>query len=185
PPEPFEYYDAGNHWCHSCNLTSGSMFDFFTHCHSKTHRKTLDPYDRPWASTPSRTFSSSAGGFQLCCLCLAAGSEFLLPVRGFFCLLCQVFSGDAVCAEEHVTTHTHNQKYQQHMREFPLYEQRRNLDRQAGRSSQSSGTKRKQEDEESRSRDKEERSRQKKEKRDKRKEEDPVQEEEAEEKPSQ
>lgn len=74
---------------------------------------------------------------------------------------------------------------QQHMREFPLYEQRRNLDRQAGRSSQSSGTKRKQEDEESRSRDKEERSRQKKEKRDKRKEEDPVQEEEAEEKPSQ
>lgn len=39
PPEPFEYYDAGNHWCRNCNVTSGSMFDFFTHLHSKTHRK--------------------------------------------------------------------------------------------------------------------------------------------------
>lgn len=39
PPEPFEYYDAGNHWCKNCNATSGSMFDFFTHLHSKTHRK--------------------------------------------------------------------------------------------------------------------------------------------------
>lgn len=50
-------------------------------------------------------------GFKVCCLCLAAGSEFLLPVRGFFCLLCKVFSGDAICAEEHVTTHAHNEKY--------------------------------------------------------------------------
>ncbi|XP_031697138.1 zinc finger protein 318, partial [Anarrhichthys ocellatus] len=39
PPEPFEYYDAGNHWCKNCNVTSGSMFDYFTHLHSKTHRK--------------------------------------------------------------------------------------------------------------------------------------------------
>lgn len=39
PLEPFEYYDAGNHWCRNCNVTSGSMFDFFTHLHSKTHRK--------------------------------------------------------------------------------------------------------------------------------------------------
>lgn len=44
-------------------------------------------------------------------MCLAAGSEFLLPVRGFFCLLCREFYGDAICAEEHVTTHTHNEKY--------------------------------------------------------------------------
>ncbi|KAJ8014277.1 hypothetical protein DPEC_G00038590 [Dallia pectoralis] len=55
PPEPradlFEYYDAGNHWCKSCNVTCGSMFDFFTHLHSKSHRKTLDPYSRPWASS--------------------------------------------------------------------------------------------------------------------------------------
>lgn len=45
------------------------------------------------------------------CVCFAAGSEFLLPVRGFFCLLCKEFYGDAICAEEHVTTHSHNEKY--------------------------------------------------------------------------
>lgn len=44
-------------------------------------------------------------------MCSAAGSEFLLPVRGFFCSLCKEFYGDAICAEEHVTTHTHNEKY--------------------------------------------------------------------------
>lgn len=44
-------------------------------------------------------------------MCFAAGSEFLLPVRGFFCLLCKEFYGDAICAEEHVTTHSHNDKY--------------------------------------------------------------------------
>lgn len=47
----------------------------------------------------------------MCCVCFAAGSEFLLPVRGFFCLLCKEFYGDAICAEEHVTTHAHNEKY--------------------------------------------------------------------------
>lgn len=145
-------------------------------------------------------------GLKVCCLCLAAGSEFLLPVRGFFCLICKVFSGDAICAEEHVTTHTHNEKYkvcielvhgtgqmfsffvflfvlqQQHMREYPLYEQRRNLDRQAGLTSQTSGKKRKHEDEDNKSKDKEDKSRHKKDKREKKKEEDPVQKEEAEEK---
>ncbi|XP_034722314.1 zinc finger protein 318-like [Etheostoma cragini] len=34
------------------------MFDFFTHLHSKTHRKTLDPYERPWASSPSKAAKS-------------------------------------------------------------------------------------------------------------------------------
>lgn len=46
-----------------------------------------------------------------CVVYFAAGSEFLLPVRGFFCLLCKEFYGDAICAEEHVTTHAHNEKY--------------------------------------------------------------------------
>lgn len=65
---------------------------------------------RPSAEHGTASLSNSAA-FKVCCLCLAAGSEFLLPVRGFFCLLCKVFSGDAICAEEHVTTHAHNHKY--------------------------------------------------------------------------
>uniref|UniRef100_A0A3B4Y4A9 Zinc finger protein 318 n=1 Tax=Seriola lalandi dorsalis TaxID=1841481 RepID=A0A3B4Y4A9_SERLL len=167
PPEPFEYYDAGNHWCKNCNVTSGSMFDFFTHLHSKTHRKTLDPYDRPWASTPTKIIKNMLPEEKL--TKPAKGSEFLLPVRGFFCLLCKEFYGDAICAEEHVTTHAHNEKYKKQMYENPLYEQRRNLDRQAGLSSETSGKKRKHEDDEKGSKDKDEKSKHKKEKKDKEK----------------
>ncbi|XP_068590547.1 zinc finger protein 318 isoform X1 [Cebidichthys violaceus] len=165
PPEPFEYYDAGNHWCKNCNVTSGSMFDYFTHLHSKTHRKTLDPYDRPWVSTPTKINKNLLSEEKL--TKPAKGSEFLLPVRGFFCLLCKQFYGDAICAEEHVTTHAHNEKYKKQMYENPLYEQRRNLDRQAGLASETSGKKRKHEDEDKSNKD--EKSKHKKEKKDKEK----------------
>ncbi|XP_076598692.1 uncharacterized protein LOC143327919 isoform X2 [Chaetodon auriga] len=167
PLEPFEYYDAGNHWCKNCNVTSGAMFDFFTHLHSKTHRKTLDPYDRPWASTPTKNAKSTPSEEKQ--MKPAKGSEFLLPVRGFFCLLCKEFYGDAICAEAHVTTHAHNEKYKKQMYENPLYEQRRNLDRQAGLASETSGKKRKHEDDEKGNQDKEEKSKHKKEKKDKEK----------------
>ncbi|KAK2824738.1 hypothetical protein Q5P01_021913 [Channa striata] len=169
-PEPFEYYDAGNHWCQNCNVTSGSMFDFFTHLHSKTHRKTLDLYSRPWASTPTKTVKNLPSEEKLAKP--AKGSEFLLPIRGFFCLLCKEFYGDAICAEEHVTTHAHNDMYKKQMYENPLYEQRRNLDRQAGLALETSGKKRKHEDEEKGSKDKEEKGKQKREKKEKHKKED-------------
>ncbi|XP_028278731.1 zinc finger protein 318 isoform X2 [Parambassis ranga] len=177
PPDPFEYYDAGNHWCKNCNVTCGSMFDFFTHLHSKTHRKTLDPYDRPWASTPPKLSKNTGSEEKL--TKPAKGSEFLLPVRGLFCLLCKEFYGDAICAEEHVTTHAHNEKYKKQMYENPLYEQRRNLDRQAGLASEATGRKRKHDDEDKGGKDKEDKFKQKKEKKDKeKKKEDSVQAEE-------
>ncbi|MEQ2280199.1 hypothetical protein AMECASPLE_017207 [Ameca splendens] len=167
-PDPFEYYDAGNHWCKNCNITSGSMFDFFTHLHSKLHRKTLDPYDRPWASSPTKISKTNTGEVKL--TKPAKGSEFLVPVRGFFCLLCKEFFGDAICAEEHVITHTHNEKYKKQMLENPLYEQRRNLDRQAGLGLEASGKKRKHDDDKG-SKDREEKTKTKKDKKDKKKEE--------------
>lgn len=55
------------------------------------------------------------------------------------------------------------------MYENPLYEQRRNLDRQAGLTSETSGKKRKHEDDEKSNKDKEEKSKHKKEKKDKEK----------------
>nr|XP_055026202.1 zinc finger protein 318 isoform X2 [Misgurnus anguillicaudatus] len=141
--EQFEYYDAGNHWCKNCNVTSGSMFDFFMHLHSKVHRKTLDPYDRPWAKSESDKKHGTGEKTSK----PAKGSEFLIPVRGFFCQLCEEFFGDPICAEAHVTRHAHNEKYKGKMYENPLYEQRRNLDRQAGlKSHKNSDHKRKRED---------------------------------------
>ncbi|KAG5266270.1 hypothetical protein AALO_G00229100 [Alosa alosa] len=129
--DQYEYYDAGNHWCKNCNITCGAMFDFFTHLHSKSHRKSQDPYDRPWAPDTSSVEKKKQSGVEKITK-PAKGSEFLMAVRGFYCQLCKEFFGDPICAEEHVTSHAHNEKYKQRMYENPLYEQRRNLDRQAG-----------------------------------------------------
>ncbi|KAJ8359571.1 hypothetical protein SKAU_G00160960 [Synaphobranchus kaupii] len=128
--ELYEYYDSGNHWCKNCNTVCGSMFDFFTHLHSKSHKKTRDPYDRPWASNSSSKEKKRTPGEKI--VRPAKGSEFLVPVIGFYCQLCEEFFGDQICAEDHVTCHKHNEKYKKRIDEHPMYEQRRNLDRQAG-----------------------------------------------------
>ncbi|XP_041107870.1 zinc finger protein 318-like isoform X2 [Polyodon spathula] len=131
--DQYEYYDAGNHWCKNCNLLCGSMFDFFTHMHSKAHRKTQDPYDRPWASKSSQKDNKhQTGKTGEKIVVPAKGSEFLTAVIGFYCQLCEEFFGDQISAEDHVSNCSHNEKYKKYVNENPLYEQRRNLDRQAG-----------------------------------------------------
>lgn len=40
------------------------------------------------------------------------GAEFMLPMIGFYCHLCQEMSGDSVCAEDHVRSLKHNAAYQ-------------------------------------------------------------------------
>ncbi|NXL30038.1 ZN318 protein, partial [Glaucidium brasilianum] len=128
----YEYYDAGNHWCKDCNTICGTMFDFFTHMHNKKHRQTLDPYNRPWASkTQSETKQDSIKRIDKITV-PAKGSEFLIPITGYYCQLCHEFFGDQISAEQHVKSHPHNEKYKKYIDENPLYEERRNLDRQAG-----------------------------------------------------
>ncbi|NXO03076.1 ZN318 protein, partial [Rhinopomastus cyanomelas] len=128
----YDYYDAGNHWCKDCNTICGTLFDFFTHMHNKKHRQTLDPYNRPWASkTQSETKQDSIKRIDKITV-PAKGSEFLIPVTGYYCQLCHEFFGDQISAEQHVKSHPHNEKYKKYVDENPLYEERRNLDRQAG-----------------------------------------------------
>nr|XP_056708504.1 zinc finger protein 318 [Euleptes europaea] len=128
----YDYYDTGNHWCKDCNTICGTMFDFFTHMHNKKHRQTLDPYDRPWASkTQAETKQDPMKRIDRIPL-PAKGSEFLIPVTGYYCHLCHEFFGDQISAEQHVKSHPHNEKYKKYVDENPLYEERRNLDRQAG-----------------------------------------------------
>ncbi|KAM6432629.1 zinc finger protein 318 [Rhynochetos jubatus] len=128
----YEYYDAGNHWCKDCNTICGTMFDFFTHMHNKKHRQTLDPYNRPWASkTQSEAKQDSIKRIDKITV-PAKGSEFLIPITGYYCQLCHEFFGDQISAEQHVKSHPHNEKYKKYIDENPLYEERRNLDRQAG-----------------------------------------------------
>ncbi|XP_070590251.1 zinc finger protein 318-like isoform X2 [Erythrolamprus reginae] len=128
----YDYYDTGNHWCKDCNTTCGTMFDFFTHMHNKKHRQTLDPYNRPWAAKTQNEAKHEVTKRIDKIPVPAKGSEFLIPVTGYYCQLCSEFFGDQISAEQHVKSHLHNEKYKKHMDENPLYEERRNLDHQAG-----------------------------------------------------
>ncbi|XP_078068269.1 zinc finger protein 318 [Mustelus asterias] len=128
----YEYYDAGNHWCKNCNTICGTLFDFFTHMHNKRHRQTLDPYDRPWTAKMSSEDKNASVKRTDKITLPAKGSEFLMPVTGFYCQLCEEFYGDQICAEDHVKSRGHNDKYKEYLNVNPVYEQRRNLDRQAG-----------------------------------------------------
>lgn len=42
---------------------------------------------------------------------LLAGSEFLIPITGYYCQLCEEFLGDPISGEQHVKGHQHNEKY--------------------------------------------------------------------------
>ncbi|XP_048452693.1 zinc finger protein 318 isoform X2 [Rhincodon typus] len=128
----YEYYDTGNHWCKNCNTICGTLFDFFTHMHNKRHRQTLDPYDRPWSAKMASEDKNDSVKRTDKITMPAKGSEFLMPVTGFYCQLCEEFYGDQICAEDHVKSRAHNDKYKAYLNENPVYEQRRNLDRQAG-----------------------------------------------------
>ncbi|XP_043543341.1 zinc finger protein 318 isoform X1 [Chiloscyllium plagiosum] len=128
----YEYYDTGNHWCKNCNTICGTLFDFFTHMHNKRHRQTLDPYDRPWSAKMASEDKNDSVKRTDKITMPAKGSEFLMPVTGFYCQLCEEFYGDQICAEDHVKSRGHNDKYKGYLNENPVYEQRRNLDRQAG-----------------------------------------------------
>ncbi|XP_006882202.1 PREDICTED: zinc finger protein 318 [Elephantulus edwardii] len=132
PITAYEYYDAGNHWCKDCNTICGTMFDFFTHMHNKKHTQTLDPYNRPWASKTQSEAKQDAVKRTDKITVPAKGSEFLIPVTGYYCQLCEEFLGDPISGEQHVKGHQHNEKYKKYVDENPLYEERRNLDRQAG-----------------------------------------------------
>ncbi|TSK42127.1 Serine/threonine-protein phosphatase 2A 56 kDa regulatory subunit delta isoform [Bagarius yarrelli] len=66
----------------------------------------VDPYIRPWASGFEHEKTIPTGDLISK---PAKGSEFVLPVKGFFCQLCKEFFGDPICAEAHVTCQKHNE----------------------------------------------------------------------------
>lgn len=93
---------------------------------------TLDPYNRPWASKTQSEAKQDAVKRTDKITVPAKGSEFLIPITGYYCQLCEEFLGDSISGEQHVKGHQHNEKYKKYVVENPLYEERRNLDHQAG-----------------------------------------------------
>ncbi|KAJ1148496.1 hypothetical protein NDU88_001327, partial [Pleurodeles waltl] len=128
----YEFCDGGSHWCKDCNAICANLYDYFTHMHNRRHRQTLDPYKRPWANKGQVDAKQDATKTTNKISVPAKGSEFLMPVTGFYCELCEDFFGDQLCAEQHVKSYGHNESYKKYIEKNLLYEERRKLDRQVG-----------------------------------------------------
>ncbi|XP_078671971.1 uncharacterized protein LOC144911650 isoform X2 [Branchiostoma floridae x Branchiostoma belcheri] len=129
----YDFFDPGNHWCKPCNQIFTNLLEFLNHTHSRKHLQHIDPYDRPWMPESLRTERERKArpnmNFQVVPV---QGPEFMLPVMGFYCQLCEEFSGDQICAEDHIKTDKHRLSYKKHLDANPFYERRRNLDKAAG-----------------------------------------------------
>nr|XP_039248101.1 uncharacterized protein LOC120325978 isoform X1 [Styela clava] len=118
--DKYDYFDPGNHLCKICDTVSADLAEFLTHLHSKSHRKSIDPYDRPWNDDDQPKKKKADD----CVTKALKGSEFLIPVTGYFCTLCQTFSGDQICAEEHCKSYLHNTIYKKHCKKHHSYEKK-------------------------------------------------------------
>ncbi|XP_032818577.2 zinc finger protein 318 isoform X1 [Petromyzon marinus] len=121
-------YDAGEHWCENCSVTYSSLSQFLPHLHSRKHRQTLDPDHRPWVFQQQQLewLQQREGASKLNSMPQQAkGSEFMMPILGYYCQLCAEFCVDQAFAQEHVISSKHNNNYQKMVQDNLLYEPRR------------------------------------------------------------
>ncbi|XP_060082972.1 zinc finger protein 318-like isoform X2 [Ylistrum balloti] len=128
----YEFFDPGGHWCKVCNTESGSVYSVLQHLHGKKHQQAMNPYDRPWVPRTMKTPQKHNKNDHLAVLPVK-GQEFLVPCKAFYCTLCKEFAGDEACADFHIKTESHYQNYLKHVEKNEFYEQKRTLDKAAGR----------------------------------------------------
>nr|XP_054758892.1 serine/arginine repetitive matrix protein 2-like isoform X1 [Lytechinus pictus] len=126
----FTYFDDGDHWCKVCLKALRNLNEFFIHLHSKKHMKLIDAMDRPWMSSEAKS-EKSGGSTEGLIPAPIKGAEFMMPVNGYYCRLCKVFSGDGIAGMEHMKGHSHNFAYQKLLDENKHYEKQLELEKAA------------------------------------------------------
>ncbi|XP_073527735.1 zinc finger protein 318 [Phyllobates terribilis] len=117
--EIFEYYDSGSHWCEDCNEICMTLHQFLLHLHDKKHKQSVKEVRRPWVKKKPQELSSTKKPKVNVSL---KGAEFLLPVNGHYCELCEETFPDHTAAEEHLRSYAHNDKYKKHIEVHVNYE---------------------------------------------------------------
>ncbi|XP_075705622.1 zinc finger protein 318 [Rhinoderma darwinii] len=115
----FEYYDSGSHWCEGCNAICMTLPEFLLHFHDKKHNQSVKETKRPWVKKKAQEASSTKK--QKVNIPLK-GPEFLVPVNGFYCELCDELFPDHTAAAEHLRAYAHNDKYKKHTDAHMNYE---------------------------------------------------------------
>ncbi|KAM3930649.1 zinc finger protein 318 isoform 3-T3 [Leptodactylus fuscus] len=115
----FEYYDSGSHWCEDCNAICMTLPEFLLHLHDKSHIQCVKEVKRPWLK---RKVQDSGSTKKQKVNVPLKGPEFLLPVNGYYCELCEEVFPDHIVTEEHLRAYAHNDKYKKYMDAHVNYE---------------------------------------------------------------
>ncbi|XP_076801962.1 uncharacterized protein LOC143446274 isoform X2 [Clavelina lepadiformis] len=114
--EEYNYIDTGGHFCKECDIAFKTLADFLVHLHTKMHKKLMDPKYMPWCKKKSKRVNKSRHAITV----PLKGAHFIMPITGFYCKICEIFSGDQVEADEHCKTRAHNLKYEKHIKRHPI-----------------------------------------------------------------
>ncbi|CAN2387509.1 hypothetical protein PRIEUP_LOCUS10399 [Pristimantis euphronides] len=107
----FEYYDAGSHWCEDCNAICMTLPEYLQHLHDKKHGQSVKEMKRPWVKKKVQESGSSK---KQKVNIPVKGPEFMVPVNGYYCELCEELFPDRTVAEEHLRAYAHNEKYKKY-----------------------------------------------------------------------
>ncbi|GBM05304.1 Zinc finger protein 318, partial [Araneus ventricosus] len=118
-------YDAGNHWCESCNQHISTIPKMMEHLHSETHIKHVDPSKVITKEPPKESFDKNVR------LWPAKGVEFVKPLYAFYCSLCNEILSNQSYAEYHLKGSSHIEKYMTFLNENPVYERKREIFKEA------------------------------------------------------
>ncbi|CAJ0968247.1 unnamed protein product [Ranitomeya imitator] len=110
--EIFEYHDPGSHWCEDCNEICLTLLEFLLHLHDEKHKQSLKEVRRPWMKKKPQEPSSTKKPRVNVPL---KGAEFLVPVNGHYCELCEETFPDHTAADDHLRTYAHNDKYKKYI----------------------------------------------------------------------
>ncbi|XP_035215970.1 zinc finger protein 318-like [Stegodyphus dumicola] len=128
----YSCYDTGNHWCNLCNEPFATICALLEHLHSDKHKEFIDLNSLPpWQTETSKDCASNKDDKE-CILQPVRGVEFLSPVTGFYCSLCQETIPDRKYAETHVKSHEHTAKYMNLLKENSFYEKLHDLKKEIG-----------------------------------------------------
>ncbi|XP_077138011.1 zinc finger protein 318-like [Ranitomeya variabilis] len=108
----FKYYDPGSHWCEDCNEICMTLLEFLPHFHDEKHKQSLKEVRQPWVKKKPQEPSSTKKRRLNVPL---KGAEFLLPVNGHYCELCEETFPDHTAADDHLRTYAHNNKYKKYV----------------------------------------------------------------------
>lgn len=108
----YVFYDPKLHWCRICNKFPDTAGDYLNHLHTAEHlRAALQDMDAPWhrvqkvhagfPKVPSKKSKRTP----------IKGVQFMVPTKGWYCKLCNLFVADLKTASDHFMSVVHSENY--------------------------------------------------------------------------